>query len=58
MHLRTEMMFGVVAVVEEEPVVDFSVAAYAPCNRFIGVRAVMPVVAVKITETVTEIEKR
>jgi hypothetical protein len=58
MHFRSEMMLGVIAVVEEEPVIDFSVTAYAPCNRFVGVCAVMSVVAVEITETVTEIPER
>ena len=57
-HFRAEMVLGVVAVVEEKPVVDFSVAAYAPGNRFVRVRAVMPIVTVQITEAVTEIPKR
>ena len=41
-HFRTEMMFGVVAVVEENPVIDFPVAAHAPGDRFVRVAAVMP----------------
>ena len=39
------MMFGVIAVVEEKPVVDFSVAAHAPGDRFVWVRAVVPAAA-------------
>src|SRR3984893_16416027 len=58
MHFRPEMVFGVVAVVEEEPVVDFSVTAHAPGDRFVGVSAVMTVVAVQITEAVAEIPER
>src|SRR5689334_14827363 len=57
-HFRAEMMLGVVTVVKEKPVVDFSVATYAPGNRFIGVRPVMTIVTVQITEAVTEIPER
>jgi len=58
MHLWPEMVLGVITVVEEEPVIDFPVAAHAPCNRFVGIRAVMPVIAVQITKAVAEIPKR
>src|SRR5947209_13239585 len=52
------MVFGVIAIVEKEPVVNFSVTAHAPRNRFVGVRAVMAIVTVQITEAVTEIPER
>src|SRR5260370_12336285 len=58
MHFRPEMVFGVVAVVEKEPVVDFSVAAHAPGDWFVRVRAVVAIVTVQITETMAEIPKR
>src|SRR5581483_5253896 len=58
MHFRPEMVFGVVAVVEEEPVVDLAVAAHAPRDRFVRVRAVMAEVTVQITEAMPEIPKR
>src|SRR4029077_4585147 len=58
MHLRSEMVLGVITVVEEEPVIDFAVAAHAPCNRFVRVRAVVAVITVQITEAMTEIPKR
>ena len=45
-HFRAEMVLGVVTVVEEQPIIDFSVAAYAPGNRFIRVRPVMTIIAV------------
>ena len=51
------MMFGVIAVVEKQPVVDFSVAAHAPRNRLVGVRSVVPVVAIQVTKTMAEIPK-
>ena len=57
-NLWTEMVLGVISVVEEKPIVNFSVTAYAPRNRLIGVGSVMPVVAVQITETMAEIPKR
>ena len=58
MNLWTEMMFGVIAVIEKQPVVNFSVAAHAPRNRLVRIRAVMPVVAVQVTKTMAEIPKR
>src|SRR5262245_34053670 len=58
MHFWTEMMLGVIAVVEEKPVINFSVAAHAPGNRFIGIRAIMAVITVQITEAVAEVPKR
>ena len=58
MHLGPEMMLGMVAVVEKQPVVDFSVAAYTPGDRFVGIRSIMPIVAVQITEAVAEIPER
>ena len=57
-HFRAEMVFGVVTVVKEKPVIDFSVTAYAPGNRFVRIRTVMPIVTVQITEAVTEIPER
>ena len=57
MHLRSEMVLGVVTIIEEEPVIDFAVTAHAPGNRFIGIRPLVPVIAVQITEAVTEIPK-
>src|SRR5439155_9217686 len=58
MHLRPEMVLGVIAVVKEKPVIDFSVAAHTPRNRLVRVRAVMTVIAVQIAEAVAEIPKR
>src|SRR6267378_6774814 len=52
------MVFGVVAVVAKEPVVDFAVTAHAPGDRLVGVRAVVTIVAVQITEAVAEIPER
>jgi hypothetical protein len=57
-NLWTEMMFGVIAVIKKQPVVNFSVAAYAPGNRLIGIRAVVPVVTIQITKTMAQIPKR
>ena len=51
------MVLGVVAVVEEQPVVNFAVAAHAPRDRFVRVAAVMPVIAVQETEAVAEVPK-
>src|SRR5438874_119934 len=40
---------------EKQPIVDSSVAAYPPGDRFIGICTIMPIVAVEITEAVTQI---
>ena len=58
MHFGPEMVFGMVAVVEKQPVIDFSVAAYAPGDRFIGIRSIMPIVAVEIAKAVAELPER
>jgi hypothetical protein len=58
MHFGPEMVFGMVAVVEKQPIVDFSVAAYTPGDRFIGICTIMPIEAVEITEAVAEVPKR
>lgn len=57
-HFGPEMMLGVIAVIEEEPVVDFAVAAHPPGDRFVRVRAVMAIITVQVTEAVAKIEKR
>ena len=57
-HLRPKMMFGVISVVEENPVIDFAVATHAPGDRFVRIGTVMTEVAVQITEAVPEVKKR
>src|SRR5438132_2749403 len=52
------MMLGVIAVVEKQAVVDSSVAAHAPRNRLVGVRSVVPVVAIQVTKTMAKIPER
>src|SRR5260370_41020009 len=46
MHFRSEMMFGVITVVEEKPVVNVAVAAHTPGNRLVGIPAGSPVIAI------------
>src|SRR6478736_2934677 len=58
MHLRPEMMFGMVAIVEPRPVIELAVGAHAPGNRLVGITSVMPIVAVQIREAVAKIPKR
>src|SRR5215831_18084674 len=57
-HLRPEMMFGMVAIVEPSPVIEFAVRAHAPGNRLIGIAPVMPVVTVQVREAMAEVPKR
>ena len=58
MHFGPEMVLGMVTVVEKQPVVDSSVAAYTPGDRFIRIRSIMPIVAVEITEAVAQVPER
>src|SRR5437763_14104010 len=58
MHFGPEMVLGMVAVVEKQPIVDSSVAAYTQADRFIGICTIMPIVSVKITKAVTQIPER
>src|SRR6266536_221697 len=58
MHLRPEMMLRVVAVEEPGPVVELFIGAHAPCNRLVGVAAVMPIVTVQIRQAVAKVPKR
>src|ERR1051325_803528 len=58
MNFGPEMMLGVIAIIKEEPVVDFSVAAHAPGDWFIRIRAVMAIISIQITEAVAQIPER
>ncbi len=50
-------MFGVIAVIEKEPVINFPVTAHTPGNRFLRIGAVMAVVTIQVTEAMAEIEE-
>ena len=58
MHLRSEMMLGVVAIKKPDPVVKLLVAAHAPRERLIRVPAIVPVVPVQVRKAVAEIPER
>ena len=58
MDFWPEVVLSVIAVVKEKPVVDLSVAANAPGDRLVRIRAVMAIITVQVTEAVAKIEKR
>src|SRR5438874_12637282 len=58
MHFRTEMMLGVVAVVEENPVVTLPVATYSPRDRFVRVSAVVTEISIHVAEAVAHVGAR
>src|SRR5207247_6211402 len=58
MHFWTEMVLCVIAVIEEKPIIQLSVAAHAPGNWFVRVSSIMPIVAVQITEAVAKVPER
>src|SRR5215470_11603236 len=57
-NLWTEMVLGVIAVIKKQPVVNFSVTAYAPRNRLVRIRPIVPVIAIQVTKTMAEIPER
>src|SRR5947209_12912187 len=57
-YFRPPMMLRVVAVVEEEPVVNLAVTAHAPRDWFVGIGAVVAEVAIQITEAMAEVKER
>src|SRR5881394_2432695 len=57
MHFRTEMMLGVVAVVEENPVVNLPVATYAPRDRFVRVSPIVTEVSIQVAEAMAQVEE-
>ena len=57
MHFWTEMVLGVIAVVEEKPVVNLAVATHAPRDRLVWIAAVMTKKPVQIAEAMAEIKE-
>src|ERR1051326_9571927 len=58
MHLRPEMMFGVITIVEPGPVIEPAVGTYAPRNRLVRIGALMGIVSIPVREAVAKIPKR
>src|SRR3954447_12017299 len=52
------MMLGVVAVIKEQPIVDFAVTADPPRDRLVGIASVVAKVSVQIAEAVSEVNER
>src|SRR5207248_8339405 len=57
MHFRTEMMLGVVAVIEENPIVNLPVATYAPRDWFVRVSAIVTEISIQVAEAMTQVEE-
>src|SRR4051812_13697753 len=57
MHFRTEMVLGVVTVVEPDQIVALVVTAHAPGDWFARIAAVMTVIAVQIGKAVAKVPK-
>src|ERR1051326_2373562 len=58
MHLRPEMMFGVITIVEPGQVIEPAVGTYAPRNRLVRIAAIMAIVFIQGREGVGKIPKR
>ena len=58
MHLRPEMVFGMITVVKPGPVVESAISTNAPGNRLVWISAVVAVIAVEIREAVAKIPER
>src|SRR4029077_3948211 len=57
MHFRAKMMLDVIAVVEEDPVVNLAVATYAPRDRFVRVSPIVTEVPIQVAEAMAQVEK-
>jgi hypothetical protein len=57
MHLGPEMVFGMVAVIKPQPVVQFVVTADSPGNRLVRIASKMKIIAVQVGEAVPKIIK-
>ena len=58
MDLRPKVMFGMVTVVEPDPVIELVTTTHSPGNRVVGIRAVMAVVTVQIRQAVAKVIER
>src|SRR5437870_3422838 len=58
MDFRPEMMFGVVTIIEPDPVIELVITTHPPRNRLVGIAAVMPIVPVQIRQAVPKVPKR
>ena len=57
MHLWSEMMFGVIAIIKPDPVIQPLVAAHSPSYRLVGVTAIVAVIAIQIRKAVAKVPK-
>src|SRR5438552_4804110 len=58
MHFRPEMMFGVIAIIKPDPVIEPVITAHAPRNRLFRIAPVMSIVAVQIRQAVAKVIER
>ena len=58
MHFRAEMMLGVVAVVEENPIIKLPVTTHSPGDRLIWVSTIVAEVSIQVAEAMAEIKER
>src|SRR6266699_5346653 len=56
-YFRAKMMFGMVTVIEKEPVIELAVAAHAPGDGFVGIAAILPEITVQKAEAMAKIEE-
>jgi hypothetical protein len=45
-HFRAKMMFGMVTVIEKEPIIELAIAAHAPGDGFVRIAAIVPEITV------------
>src|SRR5881394_198347 len=57
MYFGPEMMLGMVAIVEENPVVDLPIATHSPGDWLVRISAVVTEVSIQVAETMAQIEK-
>ena len=57
MDFRPKMMLGVVAVVEEDPIVKLPITTHSPSDRLVRVGTIMAKVSVQVAKAMTEIKE-
>jgi len=58
MYLGSEMVLGVIAVKEPDPIVKFVVTAHAPGKRHIRITHIVTVVAVQVGKAMAKVPER
>jgi len=57
-QLRAKMVLGVISIVKPKQVVPFVVGTHSPCDRLVGITAIMKEIAVQVGAAMSQIIER